>query len=79
MTVQKALFRCVKNNKVLYCESSDDPEDHYLIYGSGFPPTDCKDVVNWLDVNGNLVEYPYQEGYFDKFVRTHSRTMKKEL
>jgi hypothetical protein len=72
MTVKKALFRCVKSNKVLYCETD---EQTYLVYGSGYTDLTGEQAVDLIRTE----EFRYQEGYFDKFVNTHSRTMKREV
>lgn len=72
--MRKAIFRCAKNNRVLFLiEENDDLE-----FGAGYVARGL-DVVEELRLKNMTRHLAPQDGYFERFISQYSRTMVKEV
>ena len=70
--VRKALFKCPRSRKFLYCAEYDN----YITFWSGFSDEPDDNITNWIEENNLAKKYPKSD-YFDRFVKLHSRTLVK--
>lgn len=72
-----ASFRCYRSDKVIYVVD----EDGEIEFGSTFVPSDITGwaAIEYIRKQNCARMFPTQPGYLANFIKTHERTMRREL